>query len=171
MILLKKYKIDKSKLVNPLSISSVKEFCKNLVSMKGKPSKIAFGLALGIFIGILIPVGFQMLIAIPLAVFFNVNIIVTVTATFITNPVTVVPLYFAIIKIGEFITQIKISWKKIEMLIENPDFDHLVSLGSESLIVFFSGSFILGILISTAIYFITLKLICRYRSKNQLECE
>lgn len=166
MKLLEKYKIDKSKLVNPFSWSSIKQFCKNLISMQGNPSKIALSLALGIFIGVMMPVGMQMAVAIPLAMLFNVNIIITVTATFITNPFTIIPLYYAIIKIGEFLTQIKISWVKIEAIIKNPEMKNFLALGYESLIVFFTGSFTLGLITSVFLYLITLRLIKNYRANQ-----
>jgi len=164
--LFKKYNIDKSKLVNPFSWKSVKVFFSSLVLMKGKPSKIALSMALGIFIGLMMPVGFQTVIALPLALFFNLNILVTLTATLVTNPLTIVPLYFAIIRTGEFITQIKISGKKIDAVIKNPGLENFINLGYESLIVFFSGSFTFGVISSFIVYFITLKLIQKYRSRK-----
>lgn len=166
MSIFEKYNVDKSKLVNPFSWNSIKSFCNNLLSLKGKPTKIAMSLALGIFIGIFMPMGFQLIFIIPLTMFFNLNVIIASTATFITNPITVLPIYFAIIKTGEFITQIKISWGKIEHLIKHPDFGNFVNLGYESLVVFFTGSLILGLLTALIIYFTTLKMIQRNRLKS-----
>lgn len=166
-----KYNIDKSKIPNPFSLDSLKTFCKNLVSMKGNPSKIALSLALGIFVGVMMPMGFQVIIVVPLALVLNLNLLIALTATLISNPLTVLPLYFIIIQVGEFLTQINISWEKIEMVIEHPGMKNFLNLGYESLIVFFSGSITLGLATSTAIYFITLKIIRNHRLKNQLECE
>ena len=158
--------MDKSKLVNPFSWKSIKEFYKNLVSLKGKPSRIAMSMAIGIFFGIFMPVGFQLIFTVPICVYFNLNVIVASTATFVTNPLTVLPLYVGIVKLGEFLTQIHISWFKFEKLIDNPTIDNLLNLGADSLIVFFSGSLFTGTISAILIYLITLKLIKNYRLKN-----
>ena len=69
---------------------------------------VALGAAIGISLGLLIP-----LAQIPAAAFFSMvfraHIGVASIATLITNPVTFGPVYFAAYKLGEYVTGIKFS--------------------------------------------------------------
>jgi len=60
---------------------------------------IARGFAIGIFFGLLIPVG-QIPISGAVAVLMRVNVPVAMASTFISNPVTFGPLYYAAYKLG-----------------------------------------------------------------------
>jgi uncharacterized protein (DUF2062 family) len=60
---------------------------------------VAGGLAIGLFVGILIPFA-QMLFGAIGAIFLRVNLPVAVFATFATNPLTVPPLYYAAYRLG-----------------------------------------------------------------------
>lgn len=63
---------------------------------------VAGGLAVGLFVGILIPFA-QMLFGAIAAILFRVNLPVAVFATFATNPFTVPPLYYAAYKLGNML--------------------------------------------------------------------
>lgn len=60
---------------------------------------VAGGMAVGLFVGILIPFA-QMLLGAIGAILFRVNMPVAVFATFATNPFTVPPLYYAAYRLG-----------------------------------------------------------------------
>ena len=62
---------------------------------------IAGGLAIGLFCG-MIPGPLQMLAAMSLAILFRVNLPVAVLGTFLSNPFTIVPLYFVAYIIGQW---------------------------------------------------------------------
>ncbi|NML18638.1 DUF2062 domain-containing protein [Azohydromonas caseinilytica] len=60
---------------------------------------IALGLAIGIFFGLLIPVA-QMPLSAAAAVLLRAHLPTAVVSTFVTNPVTVAPLYYAAWRLG-----------------------------------------------------------------------
>jgi hypothetical protein len=60
---------------------------------------IALGLAIGMFFGLLIPIA-QMPLSAAAAVLLRANLPTAVVSTFVTNPVTVAPLYYAAWRLG-----------------------------------------------------------------------
>ena len=64
---------------------------------------VARGVALGLFLGFAIPMGFQLVIAALIAVSARANIAVTALFTSVSNPVTVLPLGLATIKVGQWL--------------------------------------------------------------------
>ena len=65
--------------------------------------RVATGAAIGLFIGILIPVA-QILVAALAAVFLRANVPVAVAGTLLTNPLTVPPILFAAYHLGAWVT-------------------------------------------------------------------
>ncbi|OWK28307.1 DUF2062 domain-containing protein [Sphingomonas mucosissima] len=63
----------------------------------------ARGLALGLFAGLILPFG-QIVLAALLAFSARANIIVAASATFVTNPLTFPPIYFAAYWLGRNVT-------------------------------------------------------------------
>lgn len=64
---------------------------------------VAAGVAVGLFIGLLIPVA-QILLAAVVAVVLRANVPVAAAATFIANPLTVTPIYYAAYHLGVWVT-------------------------------------------------------------------
>ncbi|MGB1884808.1 MAG: DUF2062 domain-containing protein [Gammaproteobacteria bacterium] len=63
---------------------------------------VAGGVSLGFFLAF-IPLPIQMLIAAPLAFLFRVNLAVTMASVWITNPVTIAPMFLFAYKVGSWI--------------------------------------------------------------------
>lgn len=63
---------------------------------------VAWGLAAGVFCG-MIPGPLQMIAAISLAFFFRLNLPMAVVGTFLTNPLTIVPIYMAAYGLGQWL--------------------------------------------------------------------
>lgn len=68
-----------------------------------RPESLARGVGLGLFIGFLPSLGFQVFIAFITAGFFNANRLVTVLGTLVTNPLTVIPVSAFSVWIGDLI--------------------------------------------------------------------
>lgn len=64
---------------------------------------VASGVALGLFIGLLIPVA-QILIAAAAAVILRVNLPIAAASTLVTNPLTFPPIYYAAYQLGVWVT-------------------------------------------------------------------
>lgn len=100
-----------------------------------------------VFIGIFcafLPIPFQMLIAIPICIWVRANLPISVISVWITNPVTVAPIFYGTYLFGAFLLdippigfEIEMSWEWIEerlYLIWKPLF-----LGSFAAGLFFSA--------------------------------
>ena len=64
---------------------------------------VAGGVGLGLFLSF-IPIPIQMLLAIPFAIVMRVNLPVTFTAIWATNPITFAPMFIFAYKVGSWIT-------------------------------------------------------------------
>ncbi len=64
---------------------------------------VAMGVAIGLFIGFLVPVA-QILLAAAAAVFLRANVPVAALGTLVTNPLTIPPIYYAAYHLGAWAT-------------------------------------------------------------------
>lgn len=64
-----------------------------LLTLRGAPTAIARGAAIGVFVAFTPLQGLQMIVAVALATFCNANRIIAAALVWITNPLTIVPLY------------------------------------------------------------------------------
>jgi uncharacterized protein (DUF2062 family) len=64
---------------------------------------VAMGVAIGLFIGFLIPVA-QILLAAAAAVVLRANVPIAAAGTFVTNPFTVPPIYYGAYQLGAWAT-------------------------------------------------------------------
>jgi len=69
---------------------------------------VAGALALGLFIGFM-PILGQMFVAATLAILFRVNLPISAMAVWISNPLTVAPMYFFTYKVGTWILQLPLE--------------------------------------------------------------
>lgn len=67
------------------------------------PESLARGVGLGLFIGFLPAIGFQVILAFFTAGFFNANRIVTMLGTLVTNPFTAIPVSAFSLWLGDWI--------------------------------------------------------------------
>ncbi len=75
---------------------------------------VAGGAALGLFIGFM-PIFGQLFLAAALAIFFRVNLPFSVTAVWISNPLTVAPIFFFSYKLGAWVLQIPVGQHKFSL--------------------------------------------------------
>jgi len=61
-------------------------------------------MAVGIFIGFIVPMGLQVPVAALFAVWLRGNLAAAILSTLVTNPFTVAPIYFAAYKLGALLT-------------------------------------------------------------------
>lgn len=69
---------------------------------------IALGLAIGLFIGFM-PILGQMFVAAAMAIVVRVNLPITVMAVWVTNPITIAPIYFFSYQLGAYILELPVS--------------------------------------------------------------
>ncbi|OGU37131.1 MAG: hypothetical protein A2068_13640 [Ignavibacteria bacterium GWB2_35_6b] len=144
----------------------LKYYLHKLVTLNAAPTKIGFSVAIGIFIGLLIPMGLQTIFVIPLAMATGSNVAIAYAATLISNPFTIIPIYYLAIKIGVYFTKINFTWNEFNVVINNPSYANIMKLGTDGLIVFFTGSFLQAIIFSALFYIISVKTIVYLRKRK-----
>ena len=84
-------------------IRKIRKFIFWVWGQEGSPYKRACGLGLGVFSACLPFFGLQTLIGIFLAKIFNANSLLAALGTWISNPITYLPLYWLNYRIGSFL--------------------------------------------------------------------
>ena len=143
------------------SRSGLKELIKKLVRLDDSPERIARGLAIGVFWGIIPTFGFAILFSLPTAVFLRANKFSAVLGTFVANPFTTPFIYAFEYKIGELIlrtTPLPFSWSLFRI-------ENLLNVGRSLLV----GSSLLATGIALITYFLTSRIILGYKRKRSLK--
>lgn len=150
-----------------------------VMGQKGPPEFIAKGVAIGLFIGLMIPMSGQLLIAIPLAYFLKASKLAAATCTLITNPWSVLIIYPIQIYIGKILTTGEASsWADVEKLCSDfmgalgevslfdfSSYKVIFTLSVEEIILpFFAAGFVFGAIAAIIGYVMTLSAVKRYRA-------
>lgn len=151
-----------------------------LARQSGSPEVVARGVFIGLFIGLLIPFGMQIMIALPLAFAFRANKVTAVAFTLITNPWSIVFIYPFQCYIGSHIIANPLSYQRLKDIFGSfikkisgsemsmtDSYSELISLGMEIVVPFFVGGFILGITAALIGYFSSLSLVKRIRDRKE----
>jgi uncharacterized protein (DUF2062 family) len=134
----------------------IKQFIDYEKELAHNPHKLALSFALGIFVGLAIPMGLQTIVALPFALLFRCNILVVYIATLITNPFTAIFIYAAMFKIGELVTGNYVPYEQVENILSNFSIKQLNQLGSTALNNFLVGMLILTIALTPLSYYAVL---------------
>ena len=148
----------------------------DILKEKDPPHRIALGLALGIFIGILPIMGIQMAVVTLFAIPLRGNLKAALAGVWISNPVTFLPIYWANYLFGTlFFSDKTVSWERfVGEMARAAEWDwtalkasltNLVHLGAEILVPLWVGSVILATVLGIVTYFVTLKWVTFYRNK------
>ena len=150
-------------------------FYVRLIRSEGTPSSIARGVALGLAVGLIIPVGLQTLPAIFLAFVFKANKVLTWTCTCVTNPATAIVIYPFQCWVGGFLM---FSPMKMSHLAEKfHDLLHaetiaagwqaFTSLGWGILLPFFAGGIFFALLAAPLGYILSFKAVTAYHARRE----
>jgi len=156
-----------------------KSFYNKIIKSDRSPHKIALAMAIGLFVGCFVPpVGLQTVFAIALAFVFRTDKIIAYGATWITaNPYTFVSLYPLFAYLGAKLIYpslkfIQIKDAFIQLFTDFSYADFIKGLSGIFYKVFMSylvGGLICGIIIGIVGYFITYKIVVRYRKSKQVK--
>ena len=146
----------------------LKQLIDDLLHPANHPKNTALSMAIGVFIAIWIPIGFQLGAMLLLLTVINYNFAIATIVSFISNPLTVLPIYYFAIKIGEWLLQTNFAWKFFSDFIDHPAWEELIKFGSDNLVIFFSGITFLAVISSLLTYTFALKFTVYLRSKNHV---
>jgi len=132
------------------------------IRLRGKPSELARGVAVGTFIGITPTIPFHTVLSIICASLLRGSKIAAVLATFVvSNPLTFFLQYYFSWKIGTWFTSGKHSWNEVSGLIETivhggnfgETMAALAHIGISSIIILVGGGIILALPFTMFFYF------------------
>ena len=126
------------------------------------PRKIAGGMALGVFIGITPTIPFHMVGALTLAALLRVSPVTAFIGIQIGNPLTMVPLYIAAYKVGQFL----LHRGKPLMFPETFSFEAWLNVLWQGGIALQVGGVVLAIPPAIVAYFLTLWIVQRYHRRK-----
>jgi uncharacterized protein (DUF2062 family) len=139
-----------------------------VVRQSGTPQSIARGMAVGVFIGFVIPVGFQVVAALIMAVPLKANKLVAVIGTFGSNHFTIPFIYPAQCYLGALCMLSPLSLSVInddfKALLHEQSWAALKGLGAELLIPFLIGGLVLGVVSWPPTYYATYWMVVKYRA-------
>lgn len=119
------------------------------------PHHIAFSFSVGIFLGMSIFFGIHAILALAVAWVFRLNKVAVLSAVFITNPWSIIPIYTFCLWIGTLILGIEhvlpdVDWQNITFSTALTDFGYII-------LPFIVGTTVVGFFSSILSYFIIKK--------------
>jgi len=159
-----------------------RKFIVRLLELDDTPREIAWGIAIGVFVAMTPTVGIQMITIAVLCTIFNGNRLAGVAMAWISNPLTVVPIYWLNYVIGAIILRATmISKEEIAGLVEIEStsmfgmfFEFLGNLGTMTARAagpMFLGGVIFGIVCAIPAYYIALPLFTKWKKAFRKEKE
>ncbi|WP_456387389.1 DUF2062 domain-containing protein [Desulfolithobacter sp.] len=146
-----------------------------LKRLQGDPESLALGMALGVFIGITPTIPLHTVLTIGLTLAFRASTLSGLIGTvLVSNPLTIVPLYYLCWKIGNWFMPDRVTWERLKTLL-----DHLMSQGLvegvrtlshlslDVVLVLMSGGLVLAIPPSVISYFLARHLFLKWQLKRQ----
>ncbi|MCK5686874.1 DUF2062 domain-containing protein [bacterium] len=145
-------------------VSYIKRFrhflYQNIIAIRSSPHDIALGLAIGVFVGFLPIMGFQTIVAIPLAILFRASKVTSAIGVWISNPVTFIPFYYFNFRVGRWM----LGDPDVEWAISKcTTFWKIIELGGDILYPLLLGCVVLGFISVPIIYFGSFKFVVYYR--------
>ncbi len=131
----------------------------SLRKLRGKPEVISRGIAVGVFAGCFPFLGFQSILGIILATLVRGSKLSAIAGTWISNPLTYVPIFFLNFKVGQWLLGGETSF--------NPDstdsLESFLALGPKLVITLIVGCFVVGAISGILSYFASLYILKRSR--------
>lgn len=155
-----------------------------VIRLRSSPHAIAGGLAIGTFIAFTPTVGVQLILAVIVATFFNLNRPAAMIPVWITNPITVAPIYTfnywlgsifvdgpPLSEVSGLFIDIGKTMAKLEFWDIKEQFMAILHMGKETLIPLLVGSIAIGSVIAACVYLFSIKLLSIFftrRAKRHL---
>lgn len=150
-----------------------------VIKLRSSPRAISGGLALGTFIAFTPTVGVQLILAFVIATFFNMNRPAAMIPVWITNPITVAPIYTFNYWLGSRIWEgpplsevsglfidIGRTMTRLEFWNIKEQFFAVLQMGREILVPLLIGSIAIGVVTGLIVYVLSLKLLSVFFSRR-----
>jgi len=151
----------------------LKDLKDQMIREKLSPARVAAGWALGMFGGCFIPFGLQLMVTVPLSIWWRVSKIGATVGTLLTNPVTIFFIYPAQCWVGSRLIGSPLSWEYLQNDVY-PKLAHasvfsaeglrvIADLGGRVLGGFFAGGLLLALIMTPITYFLVLFIVKAFR--------
>lgn len=151
---------------------SPRAFLRSIVSLDDTPHHIALGTAIGTFVGLTPTSGFQMVLVLLISGFIRLNRPAGVLATYISNPLTGIPLAYLNYRVGIFFCETTLTAKEFVSLVTGDPWNNwreIISvLFSEVGIPYLVGSLIVATISAAVAYPSVLWLVRAFRKSSPL---
>ena len=153
---------------------SFRNLLRTILMLDDTPHSIALGTAIGMFVGMTPTVGVQMLIVLGIAFltrpFFHFNRVAGVLTVYVTNPLTIVPVYWFNYCVGTLFVEQRVSYEHFAAILQYEGFEQwwvtVSRLLSEVGLPLLTGSLIVAVICSLATYPAMIWLISRVRHRH-----
>jgi uncharacterized protein (DUF2062 family) len=137
-----------------------------IIKLNDPPRKLSLAFALGVFVAFTPTIGLHLISCLALAWVFRLSKLVIITASFINNPWTIVPLYGSCIWLGMKITGDNaevppIAWKELNI-------SNAYHILKPYLCAYVTGTLIVGAAAAVISYFLFHWAVVRYRRVENL---
>lgn len=150
-----------------------------LIKLRSSPRDIAGGLGLGTLIAFTPTFGVQLILAVVIATLLNVNRPAAMVPVWITNPVTIAPIYSfnywigsrlwsgpPLSEVSQLFVDIGQTMTRLEFWNIRDQFLAILHMGREILIPLVLGSLAIGAVTGLLVYILTLKLLSIFFSRR-----
>ena len=145
------------------------------IRLRGTPSSLAMGAALGAAIGITPTIPLHTVIIVGITLLLRVNTIAALIAgTVVSNPLTFAAQYYLSWKIGDMILPNKLTWERLQQvltMIEEAGFVEgmkiLSHLSCDAILVMLLGGFVLAVPLGIATYFFSYRFFDHIQKKRR----
>ena len=144
--------------------SPFRKFYEKFISLNGDPTRIALGMAVGVFVGSFPIIGTQTLILVTLASAFSLHMAAGILGTWMpSNPLTIVPVFGAEFYVGRLLLgYTDISWP------EGPlSWGLFINLGGKFLGSLFLGFVVIGSLLAVLSFIVTRWFFTKMQTKEE----
>lgn len=139
-------------------------FYYRFVRMEGSVESIARGFAAGVFSGMFPLFGIQTLIGVAIAVLVRGNKLTAAAGTWVSNPITDIPIFFFNFKVGQWLLKaqhLSLDFTNLR------SFNDFLMIGADLIAVWFTGCLIVGCFASIASYFLSLRFVRQIRQRRR----
>ena len=140
--------------------AKLKEYYEQLVSLKGKPNTIAYGFAIGVFIGVTPTIPFHTVLIVLFCLLLKKNITAGyIGAWMISTPLTIAFLYVSQYQLGKLL----LGKSYPRFYFQHSSLIDIIHKGWDVLLPLLVGGFIMAPILAVPAYFIARKLILAVR--------
>ena len=114
------------------------------------------------------PLGLQLIAFTLLLIAIRYNFIIANFVSLISNPFTILPIYYVAVNIGEFFLGVPFSWQYFGTFMEDPTWDNLIRFDFQAILILLSGLLMMAIPGAVLTYLLSFKVTSFLKKGNKV---